>query len=90
MPAKPLTILITLTVSIFATDHNTTQTKKRLQKEIQKQMALEKKYAKEQRFYQGDAYDLKSKEIDPEILKNVKVIEPDYEHTDDWGVADSE
>ncbi len=61
-----------------------------LQKQIEKQKALEKKYAKEQRFYQGDEYDFKGKEVDPDILKDVKPVEPDYEHTNDWGVADNE
>ena len=90
MSAKPIVMLVAFTASIFAADNNTTQTKKILQEQIKKQMALEKKYAKEQRFYQGDAYDLKSKEINPEILKNIQPIEPDYDHTNDWGAADSE
>ncbi len=46
---------------------------------IKKQMELEKKYAKEQKFYMGDDYDLKSKEVDKSSLKDIKVPEPEYD-----------
>jgi predicted esterase YcpF (UPF0227 family) len=42
-------------------------------------MKLEEKYAKEQKFYQGNNYDLKSKEINQKSLDNLPVIEPDYD-----------
>ena len=84
-----LTVL-SMTASATADKNNTTHKEKIIQKQIEKQMAREKKYAKEQRFYQGDEYDFKSKEIDPETLKDIKPIEPDYEHTNDWGAADNE
>ena len=92
MPVKLFFMLAVLSISASATvDKNVTVHKEEIiQKQIAKQMAREKKYAKEQRFYQGDEYDLKSKEIDPETLKDIKPIEPDYEHTNDWGAADSE
>ena len=61
-----------------------------MQKEIEKQMAREKKYAKEQKFYMGKEYDLKSREVDPKMLKDIAPIVPDYAHTNEWGAADNE
>jgi len=92
MPIKLFLMLTTLSMTVSATaDKNITAYKKEIiQKQIEKQMAREKKYAREQRFYQGDEYDFKSKEIDPETLKDIKPIEPDYAHTNDWGAADNE
>ena len=92
MITKLFLILTSLSITAFAAaDQNqSTHQKEIIQKQIEKQMAREKKYAKEQRFYQGDEYDFKSKEIDPETLKDIKPIEPDYEHTNDWGAADNE
>jgi len=57
-----------------------TQLKKELEaKQIKEQMKLEEKYAKEQRFYQGDEYDLKAVEINKKSLENIPVIEPEYD-----------
>jgi len=67
-------------------EHNRSTEHNKTQEAIQKAIELEKKYAKEQRFYQGNEYDLKSKEIDPNILKKVPVIEPDYDFDMDEGV----
>ncbi len=61
-----------------AKESNTTQ-QHRLQKELQAQMQREAKYAKEQKFYQGDEYNLTEHQVDPEALKSVPVIEPDYD-----------
>ncbi len=67
-------------------EHNSTQHKEdnaskdaRLKKELQEQMDREKKYAKEQKFYQGDEYNLSEHEVDPDALKDIPVIEPDYD-----------
>ncbi len=46
---------------------------------IQKQIAKEKKYKKEQKFYMGKEYNLTEKKIDPDSLKKIKIIEPDYD-----------
>jgi len=43
---------------------------------VKKAMEQEKKFAKEQKFYQGSEYDLKSKEVNPDSLKDLKVPEP--------------
>jgi hypothetical protein len=62
------------------TDQNRTKRSKALtEQKIKEQMEREKKYAKEQKFYQGDAYDLKAHEVDPNSLPDVTAIEPDYD-----------
>jgi len=61
-------------------ENNSTDDKKqKIAEKIKEQMELEKKYAKEQKFYQGDAYDLKAHEVDPNSLPDVPTIEPDYD-----------
>lgn len=47
------------------------------EQQLRKQMELEKKYAKEQKFYQGDEYDLKRHEVNPDSLPDVPVIKPE-------------
>jgi len=63
----------------LAKELNATQKQKLLEEKIKEQMEREKKYAKEQKFYQGDAYDLKAHEVDPNSLPDVPAIEPDYD-----------
>ncbi|SFV64232.1 hypothetical protein MNB_SV-3-1512 [hydrothermal vent metagenome] len=60
-------------------EQNATSKEKLLQEQLQKQMQKEEKFAKEQKFYQGDEYDLKAVEINQKSLKNIPVIEPDYD-----------
>jgi len=64
-------------------DKNITQKDKNesalTKKQVEEQMRLEEKYAKEQKFYQGDNYDLKSKEINEKSLDKLPAIEPDYD-----------
>jgi len=52
--------------------------------ELQKQIEKEKKYAKEQKFYQKKEYDLKSMEINPDSLSSI----PDTEEEDDFDMDD--
>jgi len=47
--------------------------------QVKEQMEREEKYAKEQKFYQGDEYDLKAVEINKKSLDSIPVIEPDYD-----------
>lgn len=51
--------------------------------EIKKQMEREKKYAKEQTFYQGSEYDLKSFETNADALKSAPELDIDYSDNDD-------
>ena len=48
-----------------------------MDKEVQKQIEREKKYAKEKTFYQGKKYDLKSFEVNADSLKSIPKIEED-------------
>jgi hypothetical protein len=57
---------------------------KMIDKELQKAIDKEKKFAKEQTFYMGDRYDLKGEEINPDSLKNV----PELENLDDFDMDD--
>jgi Ni/Co efflux regulator RcnB len=47
--------------------------------QVKEQMEREQKYAKEQKFYQGDEYDLKAVEVNQKSLESLPVIEPDYD-----------
>jgi len=55
----------------------------RLKKQMEKNIEAEKRFAKEQRFYQGDEYDLKSQEINPNSLDSVQLIPVDDLDMDD-------
>jgi hypothetical protein len=64
------------------TDKNVTEKKRKqstIEEKIARQMKKEEKYAREQKFYQADQYDFKGAEVDPESLKKIKPIEPDYD-----------
>jgi len=49
------------------------------EKAIKEQIEREKKYAKEQKFYQGDEYDLDVHKVDPKTLEKIPTIEPEYD-----------
>ena len=46
---------------------------------LKEQMEKEKKFAKEQKFYQGDEYDLRGAEVDKKSVDKVPKLEPDYD-----------
>ena len=86
---KKILIIITIAGSILFADSNDTnrsQDKTKINAEIEKQMEKEKKYAKEKAFYQGEDYDLKSHEIDPNVLSKIPSLEPDYDFDMSEGV----
>ena len=58
-------------------ENNSTLTKS--EKQLAEQIKKEQKFAKEQRFYQGDEYDLSAHEVDPNSLDSIPLIEPDYD-----------
>ncbi len=83
---KNVLLMIFLTLFVFAennaTDKNVTKeanstdlTNKNLQKAIE----AEKKFEKEQKFYQGDDYNLTEHEVDEKSVEKVPVIEPEYD-----------
>jgi len=75
-------------MTLYSAENNSSNEDNKTKEAIRKAMELEKKYAKEQRFYQGSEYNLKSKEFDPDMLKKVPAIEPDYDFDMDTGVYD--
>ncbi len=65
-------------------EQNSTMTKEeKSKKHLEEQIAKEKKIAKEQKFYQGDEYDLSAHEIDKNSLDSIKAIEPEYDFSMD-------
>lgn len=78
---KNLFMLILIINSfLFAVD---AKQKTKMEKEIHKQMEREKKYAKEQTFYQAKDYDLKSFEVNADAIKAIPDINVDYSDGDD-------
>ncbi len=68
-------------------EHNST-TKQTKKTALERAIEKEQRYAREQRFYTGKEYDLKSEEVDPETVKKVPLIEPEYDFDMDTGVYD--
>ena len=69
---KPLFFFIIFISTLFGAEQKTNQ-------HLQHQIELEKKYAKEQKFYQAKDYDFKAKQVDKKTLDKVPKIEPDYD-----------
>ncbi len=82
-----LTIIIAFIALSLHADSNKTVSEKnstmtraeKSKKHIEEQIAREKKFAKEQKFYQGKDYNLSSHEVDLDSLKSIPVIEPEYD-----------
>ncbi|WP_324171949.1 hypothetical protein [Sulfurimonas sp.] len=73
-------LLIILNSFLLAVD---AKQETKMDKEIQKQIELEKKYAREQTFYKGEDFDLKSFEINPDSIKSIPDSNIDYSDGDD-------
>ncbi len=70
--------------TVASVEQNATITKEdNIKKHVEEQIAQEKKFAKEQVFYQGEDYDLSSHEIDEKSLDSVNAIEPEYDFSMD-------
>jgi len=65
--------------NVTTVENNQTTLNDATQQQVEEQMRREEKYAKEQVFYQGDDYDLKSREINEKSLENLNLIEPDFD-----------
>ena len=78
---KNILILILIFNTLLFASTNDKQTS--TDKEIQKQMDREKKYAKEQTFYKGKDYDLKSFEVNVDAIKSIPELDIDYSDDDD-------
>jgi 1-aminocyclopropane-1-carboxylate deaminase/D-cysteine desulfhydrase-like pyridoxal-dependent ACC family enzyme len=53
--------------------------KKILEEHIKIQQEKEKKYAKEQTFYNEENYDFRGAEVNPESVKSLKELQPQYD-----------
>jgi hypothetical protein len=68
---KIIVVFLVVFVSLYAESN--------VSKNVLKQIEKEKKYAQEQKFYQGKDYDLKGAEVDKSTVDKVPTIEPDYD-----------
>lgn len=71
-----LILFMLFLTSLTAEEKKNTDQKSKAQKALQKTIEQEKKFAKEQKFYQSSDYDLKSHEVDSSSLDNITVPEP--------------
>jgi len=90
---KALWILISLS-TLYSADINETNSSSKkeqlIKKNILQQIKKEEKYAKEQKFYQGNEYNLSSAEINPDSLSSIEAIEPDYDFNMDDVYSDEQ
>ncbi len=66
-------------LTLHAQENNSTIKAEIRKKQVQEQIEREKKYAKEQVFYQGDDYNLSEAEVDKKSLSGISVMKPDYD-----------
>ncbi|QFR44025.1 hypothetical protein CVO_00660 [Sulfurimonas sp. CVO] len=71
-----LILFMILSVSLIAEEKIDTQSEQKMDKALEEALEQEKKFAKEQKFYQGDEYDLDSHKVDSSSLENITVPEP--------------
>ena len=67
-------IMVLSSLVVANSDKNDSEAKKRAQKQIEKEMETEKKYAKEQTFYNAQNYDFKGAEVNKDSLDSVPEI----------------
>ncbi len=73
-------LLIVLIVNLYAQSNTTKESNSSaIDENIKKAIENEKKYKKEQKFYQGDDYNLSEHIVDPKSVDKVPVIEPEYD-----------
>ncbi len=77
-----LTFVIVLNSLLLAADtkESASERKKRVEKQIKVEMEKEKKYAREQTFYNQDNYDFKGAEVNKDSLDQL----PDLKNQDDF------
>ena len=77
-------LIALLVISLLAETNSTkikdnTDSNATISKNLQKIIAKEKKFKKEQKFYQGKDYNLSETAVDKSTVKKVPLIEPDYD-----------
>ena len=88
---KPFIIFIILSftsVLLYSSENNSTKDENQTKEAVKRAMEKEKKYAKEQRFYEADEYDFKGVQVDPKTLEKIPLLEPDYDFDMSTGVYD--
>jgi hypothetical protein len=81
---KYFIILLAVSSVLFSANAKELSKKEKEKIALEKAMQEEKKFAKEQKFYQGSAYDLKAQEVDASSLDNIESIVPE----DDFDMDD--
>ena len=76
---KKLLIVVVFLTSVLFAGQDSTKDSNIKNKNIEKQLEKEKKFAKEQSFYKGSDYDLKGAEVNMESVRNL----PDVEDTNE-------
>lgn len=71
-----LILFMLFSTLLTAAEKQVAKEENKAQKALQEAMEQEKKFAKEQKFYQSHEYDLKSHEVDSSSLGNITVPEP--------------
>jgi hypothetical protein len=74
----------------IATQQNKSKKTDITKKHVQEQIEREKKYAKEQIFYQGSDYDLSHARVNEKSLSSIPVIEPDHDFNMDDAYSDQQ
>jgi len=72
---KILAIVLIFSLSLIASNNEDLDAKSRVAKQIKIEMEKEKRYAKEQAFYQAGDYDFKGSFVNPETVKRTPIIE---------------
>ena len=74
-----LTLLFLLNTVLFASNSSQIEKEKkqRIEKQILSEIEKEKKYSREQIFYNKDNYDFKGSEVNPDSIDSVPDIEVD-------------
>lgn len=73
---------------VYSAETNNTKENNATKDAIKKAVEKEKKFAKEQRFYQADEYDFKGAQVDPNALDKIPSLEPDDDFDMSTGVYD--
>ena len=82
---KKISFLIILLTLLLSAETNSTKVKDNndtnttVNKNLQKLIEKEKKIKKEQKFYQGDEYNLTEAAVDKSTVDKVPLIEPEYD-----------
>lgn len=72
-------LLMSAETNSSESNESTIESNSSINKNLQKAIELEKKYKKEQKFYQGEDYNLSEHKVDESTVEKVPLIEPEYD-----------